>query len=81
MSNSKSAPADLVTLATTITDEGSRTRSVGVATMRWLQEDPAAAKTYVQSSDAFSADQKERVAAGKSLWGGGGGRRGGPPTP
>ena len=77
MSNSKSAPADLVTLATTITDEGSRTRSVGMATMRWIQEDPTAAKAYVQSSDAFTADQKDRVAAGKSLWGGG--RRGGPP--
>ncbi|MEI6603663.1 MAG: hypothetical protein WCP35_00030 [Verrucomicrobiota bacterium] len=79
MGNSKSAPADLVALATTITDEGSRTRSVGMATMRWLQEDPNAAKAYVQSSDAFSADQKERVAAGKSLWGGGGRRGGGPP--
>ena len=88
MSNSKSAPADLVTLATTITDENSRSRSMSVATMRWIQEDPTAAKAYVQSSDAFTADQKARVADGKSLWSGGGGRRGGggggggaPPAP
>ena len=75
MSNSKTAPADLVALATTITDDNSRSRSLSVATMRWIQEDPTAAKDYVQSSDAFTADQKARVADGKSLWGGG--RRGG----
>jgi len=79
MSNSQSAPTDLVALATTITNEDSRNRAVGMATMRWMQEDPTAAKAYVQSSDAFSADQKERVAAGEPLWGGG--RRGGPPGP
>ncbi|KAB2638996.1 MAG: hypothetical protein DVB26_07340 [Verrucomicrobia bacterium] len=71
MGNSKSAPVDLVAMATTITDEGSRTRSMGMATMRWIQEDPTAANAYVQSSDAYTADQKARVAAGKSLWGGG----------
>ncbi|MCX6876842.1 MAG: hypothetical protein NTW21_23970 [Verrucomicrobia bacterium] len=80
MSDHKSAPAELVKVAETITDENSRNRSLGMTTMRWMQEDPDAAKGYVQSSDAFSADQKERVAAGKSLWGGGGGRRGGPPA-
>ncbi len=80
MSNSKSAPADLVTLATTITDEGSRTRSLGMSTMRWIQEDPTAAQAYVASSDAYTADQKERVAAGKSLWGGGRRGGGGPPA-
>ena len=83
MGNSKSAPADLVALATTITDDNSRNRTVGMATMRWMQEDPTAAAAYVQSSDAFSADQKTRVSEGKSLWGGGGGgggrRGGGPP--
>jgi len=80
MGNSKSAPSDLVTLAATITDENSRNRTVGMATMRWMQEDPTAAAAYVQSSDAFSADQKARVADGKSLWGGGR-RGGGPPGP
>jgi hypothetical protein len=80
MSNSKSAPAELVKVAESISDEGSRNRSVGMATMRWMQEDPEAAKTYVQGSDAFSAEQKERVADGKPLWGGGR-RGGGPPSP
>jgi hypothetical protein len=76
MSDHKSAPSELIKVAETITDENSRNRSLGMTTMRWMQEDPAAAKTYVQSSDAFSPEQKERVAAGQPLWGGGG-RRGG----
>lgn len=79
MSNSKSAPADLVKVAETITDENSRNRTLGMATMRWMQEDATAAKAYVQSSDAFSAEQKERVASGQPLWGGGRRGGGGPP--
>jgi hypothetical protein len=79
MSNSKSAPAELVKVAETISDEGNRSRTLGMTTMRWMQEDPVAAKAYVQSSDAFSTEQKERVAAGEPLWGGG--RRGGGGAP
>ncbi len=75
MSNRKSAPAALIQVAESITDEHSRTQSLSVGVMRWMQEDPAAAKTYVQNSTAFSADQKQRVAEGQSIWGGG--RRGG----
>jgi hypothetical protein len=81
MSNSKSAPAELVKVAETISDEGNRSRTLGMTTMRWMQEDPVAAKAYVAGSEAFSAEQKERVAAGEPLWGGGrrGGGPGGPP--
>lgn len=71
MSDRKSAPVELIKVAESITDENSRNRSLTMTTMRWMQEDPAAAKSYVQASDAFSAEQKERVAADKPLWGGG----------
>ncbi|MEI6674132.1 MAG: hypothetical protein WCO57_03035 [Verrucomicrobiota bacterium] len=77
MSNRKSAPADLIQVAESITDEHSRNQSLSVGVTRLMQEDPAAAKTYVQNSDAFSADQKQRVADGQPIWGGGGRRGGG----
>lgn len=72
-SNNTAAPADLVSVAETITDEGDRSRSLGIAASRWMAEDPAAAKAYVQQSTTIPDDQKQRILSGQ---GGFGGRRG-----
>ena len=66
----KSNPSELVTLAETITDEGDRNRTVGMAAMRWMREDEAAAKTYIQQSTSIPDNMKQRMLDG------GGGRRG-----
>lgn len=79
-SNNSGAPADLVKVAETITDEGDRNRTVGIAAGRWMREDPEAAKAYVQSSAAIPDDAKQRIIEGRGMWGGGPGgrdRRGG----
>ena len=61
--------------AETITDEGDRNRAIGVAAMRWMREDEAAAKEYVQSSTVLSDEAKQRITEGRGMWGGGGGGR------
>jgi uncharacterized protein affecting Mg2+/Co2+ transport len=76
MNNRSAAPAELIKVAESITDENSRNQSVRVSAIRWMQDDPAAANTYIQSSGAFSDEMKTRAAEGKPLWGGGGGRGG-----
>ena len=63
-----------LTLAESISDEGSRSRAVGVAAIRWAQEDTEAAVEYVQNSMTLSADAKERIIERAS--GGGDDRRG-----
>ena len=65
----KSDPADLVILAETITDEGDRNRTVPMVAMRWMREDEAAAKKYIQTSTFIPDNMKQR------LLDGGGGRR------
>ena len=65
----KSNPSELVTLAETITDEGDRNRTVGMAAMRWMREDEAAAKKYIQTSTFIPDNMKQRLLDG-------GGRRG-----
>ncbi len=77
-SNNTSAPADLIRVAETITDDGDRDRTVGVAAMRWMREDPVAAKSYVNSSTTLSDQAKERIIEGRGMFDGGqgwGGRR------
>ncbi|MEY3895704.1 MAG: hypothetical protein RLZZ214_1223 [Verrucomicrobiota bacterium] len=74
-SNNTGAPAELVKVAETITDEGDRDRTVGLAAMRWMREDPAAAKAYVEASTSLSDEAKQRITEGRGMWGGGG-RRG-----
>jgi hypothetical protein len=81
-SNNSAAPADLVKVAETITDEGDRNRTIGMTAMRWMREDETAAKAYVEQSTALSAEAKQRIIDGRGFWGGPGGgpgrgRRGG----
>ncbi len=75
-SNQTGAPADLVRVAESITDEGDRNRTIGIAAARWMREDETAAKTYIQQSTTLSDDAKERILEGRGWWGGGRGRRG-----
>lgn len=78
MSNSTGAPAEVIKVAATINDEGDRQRSIGVAAMRWMREDPTAAKAYVEASPDLSDEAKQRITEGRGMWGGGRGRnRGG----
>jgi hypothetical protein len=74
-SNNTGAPADLIKVAETITDEGDRNRSVGIAAMRWMREDPEGGKAYVEASTTLSDDAKKNILEGRGMWGGG--RRGG----
>lgn len=76
-SNNTSPPSDVVKAAELITDEGDRNRAVGVAYMRWMREDPDAARTAVEGSSTLSDEAKERIVEGRGMWGGGGGGPGG----
>jgi len=76
-SNNTGAPAELIKVAESITDEGDRNRTIGVAAMRWMREDAPAAKAYVEASTTLSDEAKGRILEGRGMWGGGGGRRGG----
>ena len=76
MSNSTAAPADLVKVAETITDERDRGRTVGMAASRWMAEDPTAAKAYIETSTAIPDDAKPSILSGQSGFGRRG--RGGP---
>ena len=71
-SNNSAAPADLVKVAETITDEGDRSRSIGIAAARWMREDPAAAKTYIEQSTTIPDNLKQRMLDGRGMFGGGG---------
>jgi hypothetical protein len=73
-SNNTAAPADLVQVAESITDERDRDRTVGVTVGRWMREDPEAATSYVQGSTVLSDDAKERILEGGNFWGRGRGR-------
>ncbi len=74
-SNNTANPADLVKVAETMTDEGDRNRSVGIAAARWMREDAAAAKAYVEQS-TLSDNAKEHILDGRGMFGGGGRGRG-----
>jgi len=74
MSNRTANPQDSIQLAETISDEGDRGRTVGMAAMRWMQEDPAAAKEYIQNSTSISDGAKERILSGRGPFGGRGPR-------
>ena len=73
-SNQTGAPADLLKVAETISDEGDRNRTIGMAAARWMREDEAAAKAYIQQSSTISDEAKQRILAGEGWWGGRGGR-------
>lgn len=73
-SNNTGAPVDIMKVAESITDEGDRSRTVGIAAMRWMREDATAAKAYVDASTTLSDEAKQRITEGHGMWGGG--RRG-----
>jgi len=74
-SNNSGEPAELIKVAETITDNDDRNRTIGIAAMRWMREDPTAAKAYVESSTTIPDEAKQRIIEGRGMWGGG--RRGG----
>ncbi len=51
INDSSSLPQDNIKLAETISDERSRGRAIGTATMRWMSEDRDGAMEYIESSD------------------------------
>jgi hypothetical protein len=73
-SNQTGAPADLIKVAETITDEGDRNRTIGIAAARWMREDETSAKAYIQQSTTISDEAKQRIIDGEGMWGGRGGR-------
>lgn len=75
-SNNTGAPAELIEVAGTITDEGDRNRTIGVAAMRWMREDPVAAKAYVEASTDLSDEAKKNIVEGRGMRGSGWGRGG-----
>jgi hypothetical protein len=74
-SNRTADPQDSLKLAESISDEGTRNRTVGMSVMRWMQEDREAATAYVQSS-SMDDNLKERLIEGRGGWGGRRGRGG-----
>ena len=76
-SNSSAAPAELIQVAEGISDEGDRSRTIGMTVGRWMREDEAAAKAYVNQSTALSDEAKQRILDGGNMWGGRGRGRGG----
>lgn len=73
-SNSSAAPADLVQVAEGISDERDRSRAVGMTAARWMREDEAAAKAYIEQSTTLSDGAKEHILEGGGFWGRGRGR-------
>jgi hypothetical protein len=70
-SNTSSPPRDLIQIAETVGDEGDRNRMISVAGVRWIKEDPVAARAYISASTYLPDDAKERVLSGQPIWGGG----------
>ena len=77
MNNSAGSPAEVMKVAATIGDEGDRSRSMGVTAMRWMREDPEAAKEAIAASPDLSDEAKQRISEGRGMWGGRGRRQGG----
>lgn len=77
-SNNSANPSDLVKVAEGISDEGDRSRTLGIAYGRWMREDETAAKAAVEQSTTLSDEAKQRILDGRGMWGGGpgGGGRG-----
>ena len=69
-------PAAAIQLAETIGDEGTRSRTIGMTTARWLQEDRESAMNYIETSQSLSDDMRQRLLDRAAD--GEGGRRGPP---
>ena len=68
--NRNMEPTEAISLAETITDDGSRMRTIGMTARRWMEQDEAAARAYVESNTSIDDSMKERILDG------GDGRRG-----
>lgn len=64
-SNNEASPADLVKVAENITDDRSRSRSIGWMSARWMREDESSARAYIESSESISDDMKQRIMGGR----------------
>lgn len=69
MSSRNQNGSELIKIAESISDNDSRERTVRMTAMRWIGEDPAAANTYIQSSDLFTEEMKTRAAEGRPIFG------------
>ncbi len=67
--NNTSAPTDLVQVAVSLTNADERARTLGVATARWMREDPESAKPYIQQSTILSDNAKQRILSGHGFGG------------
>lgn len=59
--NRSGDPQESLGLAETISDENSRNRAIGMTARRWMEEDEAGARAYVEGSEFLSDDVKERI--------------------
>ncbi|MFD2257019.1 hypothetical protein ACFSSA_10045 [Luteolibacter algae] len=73
-SNSTANPADLIEVASLITDERDQSRATSVVAARWMQTDKAAATDFINSNSSISPEMKQRLISGQSMWGGDRGR-------
>lgn len=71
-SNMSSNPKAVISVAETIVDERTRERTLQMSAARWVAEDRTAAEQYIQSSQAFDAETKQRLLSGEGQGGGNG---------
>ena len=77
MANTAADPSQVILVAENILDEGERIRSMSIAATRWMREDAAAAKVYVEQSQILPEAEKDRILNGGGWFGGRfGGQRG-----
>lgn len=60
-SNNNAAPSELIQVAESISDERDRSRTIGWMAARWMREDEAAAKAYIESSESISDRAKDHI--------------------
>ncbi len=70
MANQSGSVKDNLNLAETIGNERTRSHAIGVTTAGWMRQDPDAANSYLESTEALSQESKDRI----KRWGSGGGR-------
>lgn len=78
-SNATASFSEQAEVAALITDQRDLARTSGMVAMRWMQQDEAGAREYINSNPAFSDEAKQRLLSGDGFgWGrrggGGGGR-------
>ncbi len=68
--NDRQTPtATLVKMVEEISDQRDQTRATAMLTGRWMQEDPEAAKEYIQQSTTIPDGMKERLLSGRGFGG------------